>query len=278
LDRASALGGWLGRLVGMRLGTTRKAKQRLKAAIPDLEENEYTRILCGMWDNLGRVVAEYPHLKKIGAERTVIHGQDHLEKSVLNGKAPIIFGIHAANWEICAPTLSAQMNTAIDITYRALNNSWVDKLLWRARTLNGQIKAYPKSRESGRLIMKALKQNRSIGILIDQKYNEGISAPFMGIPAMTNPAFVQLAQRFQCPIVPARNIRLPGQTVQFALHFYKPLPHSDCEGNALPVETVIEKAHLMIEDWIQDDPAAWFWLHNRWSEQHKKETQNNETF
>ncbi len=276
LDTASALGGILGRFIGMRMATTRKAKRRLQEAIPNLSEAEYTQILAGMWENLGRVVAEYPHLKQIGAERTVIQGQAILEDSVLAGKPAIIFGVHAANWEICAPTLLAQTGVDLHITYRAPNNPWVDKLLMRARTLRGRITAYPKSRESGRLIMGALKNNTPIGILIDQKYNEGVAVPFMGKVAMTNPAFVQLAQRFKCPIIPARNVRLPGKAVRFALTFYAPLGQEDEDAQPLPLENVVESAHLMIEEWIKDDPSCWLWLHDRWGSEQVKDNKENE--
>ena len=270
---ASRLGGWLGRIVGRLAGSSRKAKARLQIALPERSDAEYQDIICSMWDNLGRVFAEYPHLEEIGRDRVTIHGSAHVPQ----GKASIVFGIHAANWELAAPVMMQQMDQELHITYRAPNNLWVDRLLWKARTLNGRVTAFPKARDSGRKIMSSLKSGIPIGILIDQKYNEGIAVPFMGRDAMTNPVFVQLAQRFDCPIIPAYNVRRPGKRVEFDLTFYPPLSHKNEDGDIIALESVIERAHLMIEKWIRHDPAAWLWLHNRWGSKRLIEKQTTES-
>src|ERR1700734_3511524 len=64
LDAASCLGGWIGRNIFSRLPPDRIARKNLKAAFPEKSDAEIQAILTGMWDNLGRTVAEYPHLKK----------------------------------------------------------------------------------------------------------------------------------------------------------------------------------------------------------------------
>ena len=33
--------------------------------MPDKSQKERTKIVKGMWENLGRVIGEYPHLKKL---------------------------------------------------------------------------------------------------------------------------------------------------------------------------------------------------------------------
>src|SRR5919197_1021102 len=66
LDWASAIGGRLARAIGPRLGISKRARINLGRAFPELSEAEIERIIAGMWDNLGRVAAEYPHLSKIG--------------------------------------------------------------------------------------------------------------------------------------------------------------------------------------------------------------------
>jgi KDO2-lipid IV(A) lauroyltransferase len=72
LDAASGLGGWLGRTVGPRLVASRRALGNLESAMPEIPAAERQKIIAAMWDNLGRVMAEYPHLEKIGRERVEI--------------------------------------------------------------------------------------------------------------------------------------------------------------------------------------------------------------
>ena len=62
IDLASALGGWLGRTIGPRMPISERAVRNLSAAFPEKTPAEIGTIVRGMWDNLCRVVAEYPHL------------------------------------------------------------------------------------------------------------------------------------------------------------------------------------------------------------------------
>src|SRR6266513_2509933 len=61
LDWASAIGGGLGRLIGPFLGISKRARRNIRRAFPEISDAEIERVITGMWDNLGRVAAEYPH-------------------------------------------------------------------------------------------------------------------------------------------------------------------------------------------------------------------------
>lgn len=259
---ASHIGGWLGRNIGIRLAASRKARVNIRRALPHCTQEEEDHIITGMWDNLGRVMAEYAHLNKIGQDYTDIIQADAI-KDILASKQPCIFiGAHLSNWEVNSAATLLQLDHAISLTYRAPNNPWSERLLGKARTLNGRLKAFPKSRDSARHIMQTLRDGKSLGILIDQKYNEGVEVPFFAHAAMTNPIFVQLAQKYKCPIIPVRNERLHG--CHFRLTPYPPLKTHDDDGYALPVENVITQAHMLLETWITERPEQWLWLHRRW--------------
>jgi len=106
LDAASALGGMLGRHIGPRLSVSNRARRNLRPALPELSSPQIEGILRGMWDNLGRVAAEYPHLRHIrvfGAEsRVETSGLEHLDQALAAGRRVILFGGHLGNWEIAA--------------------------------------------------------------------------------------------------------------------------------------------------------------------------------
>lgn len=263
-QKASAVGGWLGRSIGPKLAASRKARRNIARALPEKTKEEQDRIIVGMWDNIGRVIAEYPHLEIISKEHTTIQNNRRLE-TLLGTEQPIVFfGGHIANWEVNSTALLTQYNKPIALTYRAPNNPWAAKLLDKTRTLNGRLQAFPKSRESGKSILQTLKNGGSIGILVDQKYNEGLEVPFFSHAAMTNPVFVQLCQKYKCPLVPVKNERLKG--CEFRLTPYPPLNLFDDNGKARLVEHVIKDAHTLLETWIRERPEQWIWLHRRWKE------------
>ena len=262
LDAASGCGGWIGRTVGPRLSASRKALDHVRTALPGRGEQEYKAIVRGMWDNLGRVMAEYPHLKQIGRERVVIVNPEIVESVVRDKKPAIFITGHLANWEAFAVAGQIKLGLMADVVYRAPNNPWVDRLLDRVRSQGGKILTIPKSKSSVRTMIESLKQGHSLGMLIDQKYNEGLPVSFFGRPAMTSPAFVQLAQKFGCPLIPGRIERLRG--AHFRLTVYEPMKIFAADGSPRKAEDVMEEAHRLLEAWINERPEQWLWLHRRW--------------
>ena len=263
-ERASSIGGWIGRSIGPKLAASRKARNNLSQALQDLSEDQKNKIIAEMWENLGRVIAEYPHLEKLSQNNVIVKGEEHVQSITETEENAIFFSAHLANWEINCPAFFLRYNKDIDLTYRAPNNPWVDKMLIKARSLGGRLKGYPKSAESGRAIMQALRNKRCLGILIDQKYNEGMNIPFFGHAAMTNPVFVQLCQKYKCALIPIRNKRING--AHFELTAYPPLKTFEDDGEKRPIEDVIQDAHKLLESWIKEEPGQWLWLHRRWKE------------
>lgn len=261
---ASDVGGWIGRTVGPRLAASRKALRNLEKALPEMDEETRTQTIRGMWDNLGRVIAEYPHLQTVARDHTAIIHKERMQDQI-NGKAQAIFmSAHTANWELGIASTYMQEGFAIDSTYRAPNNPWVDRLITKARSMGGHLRFFPKSRRGGRALMKALAEGNSAGIMIDQKYNEGVSAQFFGREAMTNPIFVQLAQKYKIPLIPVHIVRLEG--CRFELIIDEAIPLFDDDGAPLPQDDVIAQAHAVLEGWIKDHPEQWLWLHRRWKD------------
>lgn len=251
-ETASNLGGWIARSLGPHLAVNRRAIKNLKACFPDKSPAEIGTIIKGMWDNLGRLFAEYPHLEHIATTRTEFVGREHFK---LISTPSILIAGHLANWEIAATTFFVH-GTTMDLIYRAPNNPAVDRILKVMRSLNGKIATHPKSRTGMRQVVEGLKANHNLGILIDQKYNPGVEASFFGQPAMTSPAFVQLAQKYDCPVYPVRVERLHGCNFRVTVH-----PPLDTRRDTVEL---IADAHAYLENWITERPEQWIWLHRRW--------------
>src|SRR5437763_10958964 len=61
IDRASAIGAWIGRNLVAPTPLSRRAMSNLRQAFPEKDEAEIGAIVVAMWDNLGRVMAEHAH-------------------------------------------------------------------------------------------------------------------------------------------------------------------------------------------------------------------------
>ncbi len=264
LDAASALGGWLGRVVGPRLGVTKRAAINLRRALPEFDEAAARRVMRDMWDNLGRVVAEYPHLAEFRVYgddgRIEFVGDDILDPVIAAGKSAIFISAHYGNWEI-ATMAATQRGLDVAEIYRAANNPWIDRLIASYRGSVGS-ELIPKGTVAARRSIAALREGRHLAMLVDQKMNDGIPVPFFGRDAMTAPAVAQLALRFDCAIMPARVERLKG--ARFRIVMSPPIEiirTGDRQADTLAIMTAVNQE---IESWLRQRPEMWLWLHRRW--------------
>lgn len=263
IDRASALGGWIGRTIGPRLRLSQRARDNLRTVFPEKSPEEIEHILRGMWDNLGRVFAEYPHLGRIkmyDGDRVTVEGAHHVDQLREDGQGGIFFAGHIGNWEL-ASLGATQRGVPLVHVYRAPNNPLVAKLLEKARAPIGGAH-HAKSPAGARALMKALRGGEHLGMLIDQKYNEGIAVPFFGRDAMTAPAIADFYFRFNVPVVPARVERLNG--ARFRLTVYPPIEFESTGDRDADRLAAMTRVNALFEDWIRDRPEQWLWLHRRW--------------
>jgi Kdo2-lipid IVA lauroyltransferase/acyltransferase len=263
IDWASALGGAVARRIGPLLGISKRARINLRRALPELPEADIEEIVAGMWDNLGRVAAEYPHLPEIRVfapdGRVETHGFEHMDRAVAAGRRMIIFSGHIANWEIGA-LAAAQYGSPVTQIYRAANNPLVNRLIARFRGDHGEY--IPKGAIAARRAFAALSRGEHLTMLADQKLNEGIAVPFFGRPAMTATALALLALRFGCDVLPARVERLHG--ARFRLTVFAPLPLPRTGDQAADVAELTARVTATLEAWIRDRPELWLWVHRRW--------------
>ncbi|WP_207478060.1 lysophospholipid acyltransferase family protein [Arenibaculum pallidiluteum] len=267
LDTASALGGRLARYIGPRLAASRKALSNLQRAMPELDAAARQEVLAGMWENLGRVAAEYPHIARLwgrgGDCRVEILGSEHLRAAAASGKPAILVSGHLANWELLSHA-AALHGLPLTLVYRRPNNPLVARLLDRAReAIDGE--HVEKGRNGARALLAALRAGRSVGMLMDQKFNDGVPVPFFGRDAMTAPAAAQFAVRFKAPMLPARIERLEGARFRLTVLPPLPVPEGDTEdGSEGAAHALLVRFNALLESWIRERPAQWLWLHRRW--------------
>lgn len=261
LDMASGFGGRLLSLVGPRMGISRVAMKNLDLAFPEKTAAEKRAIVKGMWENLGRVIGEYPHLHRIW-KNVEMTGLENVETSGEDEKATIFISAHLANWEVNA-IAARKAGLPIHLVYRKPNNPWVDGLLRHARA-SGADGHIPKGREGARAIFSTLRRGGAVGVLIDQKLNEGIPVPFFGHDAMTADAIAQFALSLRCPLHPTRMERLEG--ARFRMTIYPALAISRSDDRDVDTLKIMTEINKIVEDWVRARPEQWLWIHKRWPE------------
>jgi KDO2-lipid IV(A) lauroyltransferase len=259
------------RAIGPLFRENRVARAQLKAAFPEKSPAEIDRILKGVWDNLGRMGAEFAHIDRLwdwdpehpDREGRIVLAQptiDRFRTLLSDGKPALIFAAHLGNWElpaICAATY--KLDSAV--LYRRPNikavNDWISET--RA-THMGEIIAT--SLDAPVKIAQALERGAHVGMLVDQYYVRGVEVTFFGRKTNANPLIARLARHFNCPIHGTRIVRLPGNRFRAELS-EEVAPARDANGD-IDIAGTMQVITGVIEGWVREHPEQWLWLHRRW--------------
>ncbi|WP_454629834.1 lipid A biosynthesis lauroyl acyltransferase [Bradyrhizobium cenepequi] len=256
--------------IGRRLREDRIGRENLTAAFPEKSPEEIEKILAGVWDNLGRIGAEFAHLDHIWD-----YDRDHPENSRIelpprtielfdqirdDGKPALIFAAHLGNWEL--PALAAVehgLDTAI--LFRRPNSEAADRAIEKIRTVKmGTL--IPAGRGAPLRLAQALQSGHHVAMLVDQYLTNGVEVTFFGRKTKANPMLARLRRQVDCPIYGTRIIRLPNNRFRGELS-EEVKPVFDASGE-IDIQGTMQAITNVVEGWVREYPEQWLWLHRRW--------------
>ena len=205
------------------------------------------------------LLAPLSHIRR----KVIIVGQEHLAAALAQGRGAIAIAAHAGNWEYTVMGYGLQYGPEV-VVGRELDHPLARRLAryLRERAGNRMIDKQRGLKE----IMRHLKQNHTVGIVIDQNTAaaEGVLVDFFGHPARTTPVAALLARR-GVPVLPTPSRRLPdGRHLMVIL---PPLPMEKTADAQADIQRHLELQSRAIEAWVRAEPSQWLWLHRRWKNQ-----------
>lgn len=233
---------------------TRVAKRNLQlAGLPP--ETVY-----GVWRSIARHMVVFARMG--GITKDNVHewiryeGREHFDKAIAEGKGVLFATLHLGAWELSAFS-HALMAEPMHVVVRPLDNPLLDAFVEARRASSGNIILGKK--EAARGIFQALKDNRAVGILVDQNVglDEGLFVDFFGQKACVSPTFAKLAARTGATVIPGYAIWSPDER-KFVLRFDEPV---GITGNSL-IDT--QRIQHALERAIRAYPDQWLWIHRRW--------------
>jgi KDO2-lipid IV(A) lauroyltransferase len=269
-DKTADLFGRTARRIGPLLREHRIGRANLTAAFPEKSPAEIEEILAGVWDNLGRIGAEFAHLDHIWDYEEENREGRRIELSARSyelfhqlrhdGKPALIFASHLANWEL--PALAAVAH-GLDaaILYRPPNSASADRIIQEIRQVKmGTL--IPAGRNAPLKLAEALQRGQHVGMLVDQYLGSGVEVTFFGRKTRANPTLARLLRQIECPVHGVRIIRLPGRRFRAELS-EEVMPVREPSGR-IDVQGTMQAVTSVIEGWIREHPEQWLWLHRRW--------------
>jgi KDO2-lipid IV(A) lauroyltransferase len=269
---ANVLGAML-RTVGPWLPEHRVGRANLVAAFPEKSPEEIEKILRGVWDNLGRVAAEFAHIDRFTFPRRgelahdtfdVAYEQISLDRFYEmrdSGKSALFFASHLANWEV--PAVGATFyGVPTNILFRRPNIGAIGDAIVKMRAgCMGTL--VPTGLDAPVRLANALERGEHVGMLVDQHYVKGVDVVFFGRWVKANPLIAQLARHTGAPVHGVRMVRLADGN-RFWGELTAPLALPRDANGEVDVQGAMQAITSTIEGWIREHPEQWLWLHRRW--------------
>ena len=265
LEAASAFGGFLGRTLGPLSPADGLARRNIVRAMPDLAPDRVSTIIRGMWDNLGRTFAEYPHLRRFIAfpnRRVEVIGLENAHAAATGGGVILVSG-HFANWEVLALSVY-RVGLEGTSLYRPTNNRIVNAWIMWQRHRCGYPKQISKNGDGARDMLRILKANKYVALLVDQKHREGLAIPFFGRDAMTATGPAILSLRTGASIVAVTIERVKG--TRFRIAFLPKMDLAKTGDKAADTRAILTAINAWMEEAVRANPSMWLWAHDRWLE------------
>ena len=261
LNFSSKISGKLFEKIGPFFRSKKLIQKNIKRALPHINELNLNKIARLMWNNYGRVFAEYIFIKDFRDGKynsnIKIEGQDILEKIKKNQQQVIFVSGHLGNFELMAMHLE-KTGIKLSTIYRPLNNIFLNPLMEKIR--KNYICKYQIKKGIGGMkkLISLKKENYSTALMIDQRVSEGILSNFFNQQALTTTVPAQLVKKFKIPIVPIHIQRNEGSN--FKITIKKPIFFSEDSS----IQIITDELNTVLENLIVIKPEQWIWSHNRW--------------
>jgi len=193
------------------------------------------------------------------AHHVTFENREMVDELLAQGKGVIFVSAHFGNWELGGAALSSLI-TPVSSIYKGFSNSAFDPYLLEARTHHRMTLA----EKNGALkhIAKALRNGRSILLMIDQASNEryGVNTIFFGHETYHSSTAAGLSAKFNAPIV---GVYITSEDEKhYTISFENPITVENSDESAIRNATQQQVNDL--EKVIRTHPKLWFWCHKRW--------------
>ena len=258
---SSSLSGKLFELIGPFFRSKKIIHSNIKRGIADVNPEKLENITKQMWNNYGRLFAEYMFIKDFRngklSQKIQIQGQEILEEIKNSNKQVVFISGHFSNFELMAMYLEKN-GIKLSAIYRPLNNIFLNRIMEAIR--KKYICKYQIKKGIGGLkkLIALKKNNFSTALMIDQRVSEGILSNFFNQNALTTTIPAQLVKKFNIPIVPVYIERIEG--LKFKISVADPVNFSKDTS----IENITARLNQMLEKMILKKPEQWIWSHNRW--------------
>ncbi len=210
---------------------------------------------------LGIIRRDAMHKNEV-IENITFEGEEIVQKYQNEGKKIIFVTGHQGNWELLSQAIAIKFDFTVVGVGRKLDSDLMDKILKKNRERFNVEMVYKKGAMKGTI--KALGQNKAVGILVDQaiRPNQSIEVDFFGHPATHTPLASILSRKFAIDLIPA--FISTEDYINYHIKIYEPIQTIKTESQEEDLKHLTQAQANAMQTAIEAHPKEWFWMHKRW--------------
>ena len=195
-------------------------------------------------------------------ENVTFEGEEIVQKYQEAGKKIIFVTGHQGNWELLSQAIAIKFDLTLVGVGRELDSKLMDKLLKENRERFNVEMVYKKGAMKG--CIKALSQNKAIGILVDQaiRPNQSIEVDFFEQKSTHTPLASILSRKFGIDLIPA--FISTEDYKSYHVKIYEPIETLKTENQEEDLAKLTQAQADAMQVAIEAHPKEWFWMHKRW--------------
>ncbi len=189
-----------------------------------------------------------------------VEGREHIDQAIKGGKGVIVFALHSGSWEM-ANIIGATAGYPYKVLVKAqTKNLRLAKLLDTFRRSGGS--SVIERGMGTRTVLKSLKNNEIVSLVVDQGGKDGVLVPFFGKQASMSSGAIRISQKFGVPICFVSITRRQGPYHRLVVQ--KPLTLVATGNEQLDLKTNLTTVVAMMEKCICEAPAEYMWFYKIW--------------
>ena len=248
-------------------------KKRRKLTIKNLtlsfvekNELEIENLAKQSYIELSKTVAEIILIinRQLDINSLVTNAEEAVEKlsRYKNDGAKVYITAHFSNWELLAQFMAINGFTLTGIGRRGNNELIEDNITTPFRQMNGNKNIYKKN--AIMQMIKVIKQNDSLGLLVDQKagHQNSVRTTFFGRDVMTTTSVAMLKLKYNPILLPIFITR--DESGRYSVVINDPIEYEPVGNKNEDIKNITQLCNDAVEEIVKSYPSQWFWMHNRW--------------
>lgn len=245
-----------------------KAKKHLTMCFPDKTSKEINQIIKTIFKYEAKNFFELLNFPKMNDKffdsiaQMEQEQKDIFDRLLSRKKGILALSGHLGNWEILAAGVAKHY--PLNVVAKKIYIEELNNMLVHYRNIKNVKVILRSELSSARKMLKALKNNEIIAMLIDQDTSvQSVFVDFFGMPASTPLGLASIALKVGTPVVLAVDKRLPNGTHKYVISDEIVPPESTGDFDT-DVKNFTAKLTKYLEDFIRENPEQWVWFHERW--------------